>query len=150
MSEQHRLVGAGLPNVYLANGYTITGEGEDREICIRNIDGLYAAIAEALCMSTATLTPAELRFLRKRLEVSQEALGAQLGKTSQAVAKWEKSETTIPVADSVMIKMLWLQRCRPQMSLAKAPLDASTPTKDRYVFEISAVNTWAEQLQPRL
>jgi DNA-binding transcriptional regulator YiaG len=144
MNKLQRLQGAGLPNVYLENGFEVTGEGEERAIAIQNVGGLYAAIAEAICSSPATPTAAEFRFLRKRLSLSQEALGILLGKSGQAVAKWEKGETPVPTSDGVMTKLLWLSKCRPGMAVANAPLDTSAIAKEKYTFVHSPLGSWCE------
>lgn len=84
----------GLPDVWLLNGYqtheTPYGDG----ISIDNIEGLHRAIAHSIINSASKMTGAELRFLRKELDLSQKRLGAMLGVEDQTVANWEKGTPT--------------------------------------------------------
>lgn len=90
----------GLPNVYLQNGYEERDTPYGKGIAIRNVDGLHRAIARDLVNKPGRLSGVEFRFLRKRLEMSQRRLGAYLGASEQAVARWEKGKTRVPkIAD---------------------------------------------------
>jgi|SRR5450755_1048120 len=104
----HRIEGVGLPNVFLKNGYTVEGEGDRETVSYVALDDLYRAIGEAVSHRAAPLTGQELKFLRRRLDLSQQEAGAILGKTSQAVAKWEKGITSVPIADGSLMRLAWL------------------------------------------
>jgi len=110
----------GLENVWLLNGYksheTKYGTGYSYE----DIDGLYKAIAVAVCTSNLEITPEAFRFLRKRLKYSQEEIGKECGCTSQAVAKWEKGTSGIPVAASRLLRLVCLASFSPNISLRDA------------------------------
>lgn len=104
----HRFAGTGLPNVFLKNGYTFDGEGEDQVVAYLDLDGLYEALAATIARRLAPLTGAEFKFLRRRMAMSQEQAGAMVGKTNQAVAKWEKGQTAVPIAECNMMRLAWL------------------------------------------
>lgn len=106
----HRIAGTGLPNVYLKNGYILEGDGEDQVVTYMDIDGLYEAIAATIARRLAPLTGPEFKFLRRRTEMSQEQVGAMVDKTNQAVAKWEKGQSAVPVADGNMMRLAWLSK----------------------------------------
>jgi uncharacterized protein YceH (UPF0502 family) len=104
----HRLKGIGLPNVVLLDGFRVEDHGEQSSYFYDDLDGLYVAVARAIALSPSELTAAELRFLRKRLGLTQDELGARVEKKGQTVAKWEKGELSVPRADALVFKMHWL------------------------------------------
>lgn len=106
----HRIEGVGLPNVYLKSGFTVEGSGDEQTVAYFNLDGLYVAIAHAVALRAAPLTASEFRMLRKRLGMSQEQAGAMVGKSSQAVAKWEKEKGPVPIADGKIMRLAWLSK----------------------------------------
>ena len=109
------LKGAGLPNVRLASGYTLEGEGEAQSVSYSDLVGLYDALALAIACRGATLTASEFRFLRRRLEKSQNEIGELVGVTGQAVANWEKSQTPVPVGSGRMVRLAWLAEHAPEL-----------------------------------
>ncbi|WPH14707.1 hypothetical protein [Variovorax paradoxus] len=102
-----RLKGVGLPNVYLLDGVL---ERPDGAIAYRDLDGLYQALAGAIAMRSGALTGPELRFLRKSLDMTQEDVGRLGDKSSQIAAKWEKGSAPVPLAESNMLRLIWLER----------------------------------------
>lgn len=100
-----KMSGTGLPNVFLLGG---TIEGPGGSVAYRDVDGLYAALAGAIASRVTVLTPAELRFLRKRLRMTQEDVGRLGGKTGQVAAMWEKGTRPVPVAEGNLLRLQWL------------------------------------------
>ena len=98
---------SGLRGVWLANGYrrhkTPYGEG----ISFADVDGLHRAIGHALAGKPGRLTGTEFRFLRKEMELSQDALGGYLGVDSQAVARWERGVTRVPRWADRFLRAVW-------------------------------------------
>jgi len=134
-----KLSGAGLPNVVLLSGFKLHGEGDAQAVAYEDLDGLYAAIARAIAIGPTPLTGAELRFLRKRFGQSQDQLGALVGKTGQAVAKWEKGQLPVPVAEGTVVRLAWLARhSKGELAgvIARLPYDESTnpPADYRFVY----------------
>ncbi len=81
----------GLDHIYLANGYAIKETTYGEAIAISDVDGLHRAIGRAIVQSPKPIDGAELRFLRKCLDMSQKELGALMGETEQDVYRWEKN-----------------------------------------------------------
>lgn len=141
-----QMKGAGLPNVRLVSGYALEGEGEDRSVAFRDIDGLYQAISRAVACRGADLTPAEFRFLRRRLGKSQEEVGNLVGTTDQAVAKWEKGVTPVPTGSARLLRLAWLAEHAPE-HLPRA-LEKMWSIREfychGYVFAFSADEKWVD------
>lgn len=106
MNEYH-YTDSGLRNIWLASGFEVVETNYGKGVAIHDIEGLHRAIGETLAKK-AWLTGAEVRFLRKEMDMSQRALGQLLGNTSQAVAKWEKFGKVPKTADR-MIRLIYLE-----------------------------------------
>jgi DNA-binding transcriptional regulator YiaG len=99
----HRYLGSGLPNVWLENGYHIKPTDDHGEVvAIEDVHGLHQAIGGLVAQKTSPLTGGEFRFLRKELRLSQDSLAQIIGKSSQAVALWEKNRRVPLIADRFM------------------------------------------------
>ena len=95
---------SGLDNIQLVNGYTIKETPYGEAVSIDDVDGLHKAIGRWIIYTPKPLSGAELRFLRHELDLSQKSLGAMLGKSEQAVRRWEKAANTSiePTADRLV------------------------------------------------
>lgn len=129
----YQLQGSGLDNIYLKDGFTIRETRYGKGVSIKDIEGLYSAISLSLCIGDFSLTPEAFRFLRKRLDFSQEQLGFELGCTDQAVAKWEKAETAIPISASRMIRALTMKALFPKRSIS----DSITEISNKKMTELN-------------
>lgn len=98
---------SGLRNVWLLNGFEMRKTRYGTGIAIRDVEGLHRLIGMRLARKAA-LTGAELRFLRKEMGLSQGGLGALLGVTDQAVAKWEKT-SRIPKTADRLVRLIYLE-----------------------------------------
>ena len=106
MNEYH-YTESGLRNIWLQSGFAIVETNYGQGVSIHDVEGLHRAIGEALARKSR-LTGAELRFLRKEMDLSQRALGNLLGTTDQAVAKWEKTGRVPKTADR-MVRLIYLE-----------------------------------------
>lgn len=88
--------GCGLPNIWLLDGYKIIETAYGRAVSIENIENLHKAIGLHLVGLPRTLTGSELKFLRKELNLSRKHLGNIVGRDSQSIAIWEKTDGTLP------------------------------------------------------
>jgi len=141
----HRLKGTGLPNVFLLDGVTINQSGGRTTYAYADLDGLYSALTIAVALSPCAMTSAELRFVRKRLGMSQDELGALVEKRGQTVAKWEKDELPVPPSDSTVIKLVWLGKHAPRELRRLAVRTASGPRADAFDYVFSrASGRWAQ------
>jgi len=84
----------GLPNVWLKNGYKEHDTPYGKGVSIEDVEGLHRAITKSVIKSPNKMTGAEVRFLRKEMDLSQKRLGEMLGVSDQTVALWEKQEPT--------------------------------------------------------
>lgn len=95
--KKYKYILSGLDNVYLLNGYTITHTDYGDAVSITDVDGLHKMIAEVLINKSQRLIPAEFRFLRKEMKLTQGMLANMFGVSDQTVARIEKGETTSDV-----------------------------------------------------
>ena len=98
---------SGLRNIWLDSGFKIVETNYGKGVSIHDVEGLHRAIGNALAKKSH-ITGAELRFLRKEMDMSQRALGLLLGTVDQAVAKWEKSGRVPKTADR-MVRLIYLE-----------------------------------------
>jgi DNA-binding transcriptional regulator YiaG len=140
--------GAGLPNVFLTNGYRVDEARESTSY--EDVDGLLHAITRAVAKRSYSLTAAELKFLRKRLRMTQDQIGALGGKTGQIAAQWEKGQKPVPVAESALVRLTWLAR-HAKRELANAVLevgaDSTSAVPCDYVFIHRENVGWAEDIE---
>lgn len=108
---------SGLDNIHLINGYEhVTNEYGDC-VVIHDTEGLHQAIALSLSACTR-LSGKEFRFLRQYLDLSQKYLGAMLGVSDQAVAKWEK-KNNVPRYATIMVTCCVKEKISGNVSIAK-------------------------------
>lgn len=98
---------SGLKNIYLLNGVEVVQTNYGEATSIHDVDGLHRVIGLNLTLKKY-LTGCELRFIRKELSLAQNGLGALLGVTEQAVAKWEKTGRVPKTADR-FVRLLYLE-----------------------------------------
>lgn len=134
----YQLQGSGLDNIYLKDGFTIRETRYGNGVSFKDIEGLYSAISLSVCTGDFLLTPEAFRFLRKRLDFSQEQLGLELGCTDQAVAKWEKGETAIPIAASRLIRALTMKSLFPNRLISDSIAELSNKKMGDLSFTYSA------------
>lgn len=113
-----------LANLYLLNGYTKfeTPYGDAYEYA--DEDGLEQAIRRLLLLSPKRLDGKALRFLRRGLQLSQEALAKLLDRDAQTIARWEKSPDLITAPIDLNIRVRFAAAFDPRVSM-KDLIDAS-------------------------
>lgn len=89
----------GLRNVWLANGYRRAKTPYGAGIAIEGVPALHRAIGLWLAKKPGRLSGAEIRFLRKELDLSQKALAEIVGQTEQTVSLWERRGRIPKTAD---------------------------------------------------
>ncbi|HEX8114146.1 MAG TPA: YgiT-type zinc finger protein [Kofleriaceae bacterium] len=84
---------SGLDNVILhgITRYRCESCGAER-VQIPNMGPLHRAIARAIAHKPARLVPAEVRFLRDHLELSNKDFAALMGVTPEQASRWTSSE----------------------------------------------------------
>ena len=103
LDKPYHLKAIGLPNVYLCNGVSIEKDADyGKLITIENIPGLCHAIGLHIVTKTNAMSGPELRFLRKQMKLTQEALAQRLRVSVQTVANYEKGKTSMGAAEAAM------------------------------------------------
>lgn len=146
----HKLEGAGLPNVYLDGGVTVEGVGDEQTVSYSNLDGLYKEIARAISLRCDALTGPELRFLRKRLGMSQADVATLGGKTEQVVGKWEKGLLPVPKAEAQLLRLSVLSRfgSKEEISRVVSQLTNGSARGDQYPYVMKfSDGTWKQDEQ---
>lgn len=99
----------GLDNVWLRNGYEITETRYGEAVAFHDVDGLHRAIGMDMVCNSPALTGAEIRFLRKEMDLSQSHLARILGATEPTVRGWEAGRTQISKPAERMLRTLYLE-----------------------------------------
>jgi DNA-binding XRE family transcriptional regulator len=133
----------GLPNIFLEDGFERRETSEGRVLIVHDIPGLFAAIGEAVARKR-DLTGAEVRFLRKRLELSQAELAGCLQTSEQTVSLWERGKVRIPGSESMLLRVLYLERMRREPSAWHLAESADVRAPERLVFR-QTVEGWQER-----
>jgi len=89
----------GLRNVWLANGYRRVKTPYGAGVAVEGVPALHRAIGLWLAKKPRQLSGAEIRFLRKELDLSQRALAEIVGQTEQTVSLWERRGRIPKTAD---------------------------------------------------
>ena len=108
--EPYHYTACGLDNVYLFNGYVLHQTEDGDGISIRDLEGLHHAIGLSLAEHKKLLSPKELKWFRKQMDLTQSELAQLLGYSSQSVARWEKGGAQIPGAAERIIRMLYIDQ----------------------------------------
>ncbi len=119
MTKYFQYTACGLDNVWLANGYTVKATRHGNAVAVNDVDGLHKLIAQTLIEKKGRLTGKEFRFLRTQLGLSQEALGALLDFSENAVSLWERKDT-VPAACDQWLRMSVLAKLEGNAKLADA------------------------------
>ena len=98
---------SGLQNVWLKNGYVIRKTPYGKSVSVHDVSGLHKAIGLAIARKP-NLTGAELRFLRKEMDMSQSALAKLIGSSEQNVSLWER-RGRIPKTSDRLIRLLYAE-----------------------------------------
>lgn len=109
----------GLDDIYLLNGFERKKTAHGDGVTVSAIDGLHKAIGFALITDRKTLTPKELRFLRKEMSLTQAELGGALRLSGQQVARWEKAECEISGPAETLLRLLYVITLAPAKHRAK-------------------------------
>jgi putative transcriptional regulator len=109
----------GLPNIYLAGGFTRHKTNYGDGVSIVDVEGLHRAIGESIICSDQSLSGLEIRFLRKEMRHTQESLAEFLKLSPQQVARWEKEQNPIPGTADILVRALYKQFLGKQPNVKK-------------------------------
>jgi putative transcriptional regulator len=142
--QPYRYKACGLPDVWLLSGYEIEQTPDGPAVTIQDLDALHRTIAHAVVQQQKALTPAELRFLRKEMDLTQAELARFVQMSSQQVARWEKGESEIPGPADLITRMLYGQSVGLDLNLRELAAlldDADEHPKARREF-VAANGRW--------
>lgn len=152
MSKYFQYIACGLDNVWLANGYKVKATRHGNAVAVNDVDGLHKLIAQTLIEKKGRLTGKEFRFLRTQLGLSQEALGALLDFSENAVSLWERKDT-VPAACDQWLRMSVLAKLEGNAKLADAIARTQSAHKlvyQKYVVkEVNGKRTLSVVKQPQ-
>ncbi|MDA8363695.1 MAG: helix-turn-helix domain-containing protein [Gammaproteobacteria bacterium] len=97
----------GLRNIYLRNGFHVKETPYGRVVSIQDVEGLHRAIGLHLVRNKTHLTGAEVRFLRKELDMSQATLAKCLQVGETTVRNWESGRVKATGPGDRMIRALY-------------------------------------------
>lgn len=106
--EPYAYTVCGLDNIFLLNGYHIGYHEEEESVSVVDVDGLHRAIGRHLVLHRKGLSPKEVRFLRKTMELTQAELSAKLGNDPQSIARWEKGTCEMPGTAEKLLRATFL------------------------------------------
>jgi transcriptional regulator with XRE-family HTH domain len=119
LAQPYHLKGISLPNVYLLSGVTIEEHPSyGRIITIEKIDDLHFAIGRSIVRRKRGLTGDEMRFLRKRIGLTQPQLGEKLRVSGQTVANYEKGKINEIGPADIALRLLYLAYVSPDEDMA--------------------------------
>jgi len=94
----------GLDNVVLKDFPIQVDDAGEEVITIPNVNLLHCVLVNAVATKPGGLTPAEIRFLRSEMGMSQAELAKLVGRDGQTVGRWERGETPIDQAAQMVIR----------------------------------------------
>jgi len=108
--ENHRFDECGLPNITLV-GIRISRcrQCGGYEIAIPRIEQLHRLIARSVIEKPTRLTGAEVRFLRKWLDLSGPEFAKRMGVTLETVSRWENGAMPIGAQADRLLRLLVAQ-----------------------------------------
>ena len=141
-----------FPNIYLVNGYTVTNTHRGEEMEFAREDDLEQCIRRIVLRKPSRLRGWDLRFLRRGLSMTQAELGAYVDRDEQTIARWEKTEDSVPRAVDVVIRMRFAACCEPSLSIKEVLsfVDGKGPMLPPSIFLRLTDKGWRMERQPRI
>lgn len=103
-------VACGLPNVWLANGFTESAGPDGKPFFnITDVRQLHRAIGHFLTEKESVFTGDEFRFLRSELRMSRKTLSELLGYSDETIKKWESGENRIHKLADGALRQIYLE-----------------------------------------
>lgn len=141
MKDAFHYTSCGLRNVWLKNGFVEKVTAYGKAISIHNIEGLHRAIGLYLAGNKPRLSGAEVRFLRKELDMSQAHLAQVLGVAETSVRGWEKHRTQITKPAERILRLLYREHVSGDGTVRELVERLSEINRDAYKKEIKLEET---------
>ena len=107
MSELFHYQSCGLDNVWLRNGFQIKQTAYGEAVAIADVAGLHNTIGLFITDNEPLLNGAEIRFLRKELELSQDMLSEVLGVSESTIRNWENQRQPMTAAADRVLRLVY-------------------------------------------
>ncbi|MGZ3218574.1 helix-turn-helix domain-containing protein [Paracoccus sp. T5] len=101
---------SGLANVYIEGLVPFKDDDGDEVIHIPAINELHHAIAQGIVCHDKGMSPAELRFLRTEMGLTQTELAQMVHRDKQAVGRWERGEFPMDGVIETVVRRLAIER----------------------------------------
>jgi len=98
---------SGLRDVWLVNGYIEKDTAYGKVVSFVDVEGLHRVIGLNLVTHKPRLSGAEVRFLRKEMNLSQSGLAEILGVSESSVRAWETHRSKIPKPSDRLLRVLY-------------------------------------------
>lgn len=108
-----------MPNLYLRDGFTQFGEGDEAEFQYEDEVGLEQCIRRILIRKQARLTGWDLRFLRRGMNLTQQEFGRRIGRDSQTIARWEKQGAPLDEANELLVRTVAASKLDPTLTVGE-------------------------------
>ena len=136
MVSRYHYTACGLDDVIIEGLAPVIDDAGERTYRIPNVIGLHRAIAHSIVTRSHGITPAELRFLRTEMELTQAELALVLKKDHQTVGRWERGETPIDSNAEVVIRMLACEK----LQLDPTSLSAAKKVGSTDIFPLQSMS----------
>jgi DNA-binding transcriptional regulator YiaG len=110
MIEEYRYTECGLDNVIIQGMDVLIDDAGDEVYHIPNIAGLHKEIARCIITHAHGIKPAELRFLRTEMGLTQAQLAELVKKDHQTIGRWERGEKPIDQNAEFVIRTVAAER----------------------------------------
>lgn len=138
----------GLDDVYLLNGFCLEDTDYGEAVSIQNVESLHCEIGLYIVSYKKTLSPSEIKFLRREMDMTQLELANKLGIDQQTVARYEKAETPIPGPADRYLRVLYCLSILPDevrtriLDEITTLLESDDPNADNSLVFKSENNHW--------
>lgn len=110
----------GLNDVWLTDGFSIEHDDDYGElVSIHDVEQLHKVIGLFVIANRSILNAAEIRFLRKEMDMSQKNLAGLLGVSENSVRGWEADRGTIGTPTDRFLRALYQEHAHGDGSLRK-------------------------------
>lgn len=105
--ELFHYTSCGLRNVYLRNGFVVKQTPYGKTVAIQDLEGLHRVIGLYLAKDKPRLSGAEIRFLRKELDMPQTQFADVIGVGETTVRHWESGRGKISLSAERVLRSLY-------------------------------------------
>ena len=108
-----------IPNLYIVCGYSLEESEYGKLVSYLDEDALEGCVRKILVRIPKTINGRQLRFLRRGLDLSQEAFGTLIDRDGQTVARLEKLDAPVPQMVDLAIRTRYFGRYEPSVSIGE-------------------------------